>query len=639
MFLAVVAGVAEGQQKPAQASQDTSAAAAASTSGEPTTSQSLSTAVTKNVTTKDRRRATKLYFEATKLFESEKFDAAMNDYEQAAELDPGNTNYTGAAKVARSHAVTALIQTAAKARIRGDAAAERTALERAAELDPVNVQVAEHLHEMADDAIAGDQKSLYEGTANSLGDVPALTPIEGRHSFHQRSDRKLLIQAVFKSYGIEASVDQSVSGAPVKLDLDDASFAEATQAVNLLTETFTVPVDAHRVLVAKDTHENRQQYTRLEVETVYLGGLTPTEMTDIGNLAKNVFLVQQVAVEQSSGTLTVRAPTETLNALNATLAQLLDGRSQVLLEVRIIQLAHTSQRQTGIQPPQQFTAFNVYAEEQSILNANQSLVQEIISSGLASPGDTLAILGILLASGQVSSSLFQNGIALFGGGLTLSGISPGPVTMNLSLNSSDSRELDQIQLRLGDGEKGTIKDGMRYPIMTSNYSNLGTSGLNIPGLTTAGNSSSLSSLLSSLSSTATNIPQVQYQDLGLTLEATPRVIRSGEVALNLDLKITALAGSAINGVPILNNRSYSGTVTLKEGSGAVITSEVDKEESRALSGLPGISEIPGLNQTSANDVQRNYATLLVIMIPHVIRGTQAGGRSPVMRVERGPTTP
>ena len=417
MFLAVVAGVAEGQQKPAQASQDTSAAAAASTSGEPTTSQSLSTAVTKNVTTKDRRRATKLYFEATKLFESEKFDAAMNDYEQAAELDPGNTNYTGAAKVARSHAVTALIQTAAKARIRGDAAAERTALERAAELDPVNVQVAEHLHEMADDAIAGDQKSLYEGTANSLGDVPALTPIEGRHSFHQRSDRKLLIQAVFKSYGIEASVDQSVSGAPVKLDLDDASFAEATQAVNLLTETFTVPVDAHRVLVAKDTHENRQQYTRLEVETVYLGGLTPTEMTDIGNLAKNVFLVQQVAVEQSSGTLTVRAPTETLNALNATLAQLLDGRSQVLLEVRIIQLAHTSQRQTGIQPPQQFTAFNVYAEEQSILNANQSLVQEIISSGLASPGDTLAILGILLASGQVSSSLFQNGIALFGGGL------------------------------------------------------------------------------------------------------------------------------------------------------------------------------------------------------------------------------
>jgi Flp pilus assembly secretin CpaC len=639
MFLAVAGGVADGQQTPVPAQPQANAPAAtsgaATTSSEPLTTQSVSTAETRNITTKDRRRATKLYFEATKLFESEQFEAAMKDYEQAAALDPANTNYTGAAKVARSHAVTALIQTAAKARMRGDGVAERAALQRAAELDPLNLQVAEHLHEMADDAVAGRQRSLYDDAANGLGDAPVLTPAEGKHSFHQRSDRKQLIQAVFKAYGIEASVDQSVSGVPVKLDLDDASFAQATQAVNLLTETFTVPLDAHRVLVAKDTHENRQQYTRQELETVYLGGLTAAEMTEIGNLAKNVFMIQQVAVEQSAGTLTVRAPTATLNALNATLQQLLDGHSQVLLEVRVIQLAHTSQRETGIQPPQQFTAFNVYAEEQSILNANQALVQEIISSGLASPGDTLAILGILLASGQVSSSLFQNGIALFGGGLTLSGISPGPATVNLSLNSSDSRELDQIELRLGDGEKGTLKDGMRYPIMTASYSNLGTSGLNIPGLTTAGNSSSLSSLLSSLSSSATNIPQVQYQDLGLTLEATPRVIRSGDVALTLDLKITALAGSSINGVPILNNRSYSGAVTLKEGSGVVIASEVDKEESRALSGFPGISEIPGLNQASSNDVQRNYATLLVVMIPHVIRGTQAGGRSPMMRIERG----
>ena len=125
------------------------------------------------------------------------------------------------------------------------------------------------------------------------------------------------------------------------------------------------------------------------------------------------------SLQQGAGTLTIRATTDKLNAFNATLRELLDGRSQVLLDVRLIQLAHTNQRNTGVQLPQQITAFNVYAEEQSILNQNQALVQQIISSGLAAPGDTLAILGILLASGQVSSSLFQNGIALFGGGLTL----------------------------------------------------------------------------------------------------------------------------------------------------------------------------------------------------------------------------
>ena len=264
----------------------------------------------------------------------------------------------------------------------------------------------------------------------------------------------------------------------------------------MATDSFTVPLDTHRALVAKDTRENRQQYMRQEFETVYLGGMTTTEMTDIGNMAKNVFQAQQVVVQQSTGTLTVRATSDKLNAFNETLRQLLDGRSQVLLDVRLIQLAHTNSQNTGVQPPQQITAFNVYAEELAILNQNQALVQQIISSGLAAPGDTLAILGILLASGQVSSSIFQNGIVTFGGGLTLTGVSPEPVTLNLNLNSSESRELDALQLHLGDGEEGTLKAGSRYPIQTSQYSNLGTAGINIPGLTTAGTSGSLSSLLS-----------------------------------------------------------------------------------------------------------------------------------------------
>jgi type II secretory pathway component GspD/PulD (secretin) len=424
----------------------------------------------------------------------------------------------------------------------------------------------------------------------------------------------------------------------VRFDIDDATFLQATKAVNMATDSFTVPLDTHRTLIAKDTRENRQQYMRQEFETIYLGGMTTTEMTDIGNMAKQVFQAQQVVVEQSAGTLTIRATTDKLNAFNETLRQLLDGRSQVLLDIKLIQLAHSNSRNTGVQPPQQITAFNVYAEEQSILNQNQALVQQIISSGLAAPGDTLAILGILLASGQVSSSLFQNGIALFGGGLTLSGVSPGPVTFNLNLNSSESRELDALQLRLGDGEEGTLKAGSRYPIETSQYSNLGTGGVNIPGLTTAGTSGALSSLLSQLNTGAQTIPQIEYQDLGLTFKATPRVIRSGEVALTMDLKITALGGAALNGVPILNNRSYAGVVTLKEGSAVVIVSSVDKEESRALSGLPGLTEIPGLNQITETDVQRNYASLLIVITPRVVRGTQAAGHSPMLRIERGQTT-
>jgi general secretion pathway protein D len=638
MLLVAALATAAAQQNPPPAQTSTSSAMDGS-SIHSAQQMSREAEQKKAISGKDRRRASKLFIEATKLFEKRQFDTAMRDYEKATALDPENANYSAAAAVARSHAVEELIQVAAKARIQRDSPAERAALQRAAELDPKNEQVAEHLHAMADDSVAAQPKGIYEQAANSLGEAPILTPVEGKHSFHLRSDRRQLIQTVLRSYGIEAAVDQSVSGAPVKLDLDDATFDQATQAVSMVTTTFMVPLDSHRAVVARDTRENRQQFTRLELETVYLGGLTAAEMTEIGNLARNVFQAPQVAVDPTAGTLTVRASSNTLNAINDTLRRLLDGRSQVMLEVRLIQLAHTNQRNIGPRLPQQITAFNVFAEEQAILNANQQLVQEIISSGLAAPGDTLAILGILLASGQVSSSIFQNGIVLVGGGLTLTGITPAPVAFDLNLNSSESRELDQIQLRLGDGEEGTLKSGLRYPITTSSFSNLGTGNINIPGLTTAGSSSSLSSLLSSLTGNQATIPQVEYQDLGLTLKATPRVIRSGEVALTMDMKITALAGSSLNGVPVINNRSYSGVATVKEGAGVVLVSEVDREESRALSGTPGMSEIPGFNNAvSSKDTQKNVATLLIIITPHVIRGTQAAGQSPMMRVERGRTT-
>jgi type II secretory pathway component GspD/PulD (secretin) len=452
-----------------------------------------------------------------------------------------------------------------------------------------------------------------------------------------RTDGRQAIQQVFKAYGLDATVDDSVRPTQVRLDVDGASFEQAIGVLSLLTSSFYVPLDAHRVLVARDTVENRQQFLRQEVETIYLSGLTSTELTDVGNLAKNVFDVHQQGVDPSAGTITIRAPERALNALNATIRDLLDGRNQVMLEVQLIQLAHANNRNTGIQPPQAISAFNAYAEEQSILNANQSLVQQIISSGLAAPGDTLAILGILLASGQVSSSLFSNGIALFGGGLTQSALSPGSVTANLNLNSSDSRALDDMQLRLSDGEPGTVRSGTRYPIQTSSFSSLSGNLPNIPGLTGAGSSTSLSALLSSLTSGVPNVPQVEYQDLGLTLRATPQVMRNKEVALTIDMKIDALAGTAINGNPILNNRAYSGVVSLRQGEGVVVISDLNKQESRAISGVPGISEIPGLNNATDKNTQKSYATLLIVITPHVIRGTQAAGHSPMMRVERSTT--
>ncbi len=580
-----------------------------------------------------QRRALKLYLEGSKLFMSSRFEEAMRDYEQAARLDPDKADYRLAAQVARSHAVTALIQAATKDRLLGNAAEARAELSDARKLDPTNAEVAEHFDELGDDLLRSQPAPLYEDATNDLRGPVRLLYARGVRTFHLRNDQRLVIQQVFQAFGLDAGVDDSILSQPVRFDIGDANFAEATRALGMVTDSFYVPLDAHRVLVFRDTSQNRLKFTPQAMETAYLGGIDSSELHEVALLARTVFAAEHVATDQSSGTITLRAPALSLSAFNGTMRSLLGGTSQVLLDVRLIQLVNSNARNTGVQPTQTITAFNVYAEEQSLLNANQSLVQQIISSGLASPSDTLAILGILLASGQISSSLFSNGIALFGGGLTESALAPGAMSMNFSLNSSQSRELDQIEFRLSNGQAQTFRDGTKYPIQTASYSGVGSS---IPGITGAGTSANLSSLLSSASAAEAAIPMIQYEDLGLTLKVTPYVMRSNRVAFKFDMKVDGLSGVFVDGNPVLNNQEYSGMVAAKQGQTIEIASEIDKSQSLALTGTPGIGEIPGLNGLEANNVQKNYATLVILLTPHILRGTQAPGCTPMFALEQSP---
>ena len=85
----------------------------------------------------------------------------------------------------------------------------------------------------------------------------------------------------------------------------------------------------------------------------------------------------------------------------------------------------------------------------------------------------------------------------------------------------------------------------------------------------------------------------------------------------------------------MNNRAYTGVVQVKEGAAVVLVSQLNEQESRALSGTPGLSEIPGMNNLTGKYTQKDYATLLIVITPELVRGLQAAGHTAMMRVERG----
>ncbi len=55
---------------------------------------------------------------------------------------------------------------------------------------------------------------------------------------------------------------------------------------------------------------------------------------------------------------------------------------------------------------------------------------------------------------------------------------------------------------------------------------------------------------------------------------TPHIEMSGDVSLNLDMKLSSLAGASLNNIPILANRQYSGVVSLRIGDSTILVSDL-----------------------------------------------------------------
>jgi Flp pilus assembly secretin CpaC len=131
------------------------------------------------------------------------------------------------------------------------------------------------------------------------------------------------------------------------------------------------------------------------------------------------------------------------------------------------------------------------------------------------------------------------------------------------------------------------------------------------------------SLFSNLSGSVAQqpYPGAEYEDIGVKIKATPTLHPNDDVTLQLEFEIRALAGSSINGIPIITNRTISQTVRIKEEVPTIISGLLDNQESRTITGLPGLANLPGgvgylfgQRNTTAQDTE-----MLIMITPHKMR--------------------
>lgn len=579
---------------------------------------------------KQSRAAEDAFIAGARLLEHNDRAGAEREFTRAVVLAPDNRDYAMALSALRDSDIADLVHRAGKARLLGHDAEAESLLAEARKLDPNSPILVQH--PVPGRIAQPDKVNSWILDGPRLAAPIQLKPSAGVKSLHVRASMPEAIKQVAAAYGIKVSIDSSITGTQqVAFDLDDVPYGQAMHVLMQMGSNFAVPLSPDSVLVAKDNEENRQKYLRQVQETIYAAGMTNEQIAELSNMIKSVFEVKQVSVENSFGTLVIRAPEATLRVLNLTLADMLDGGSEVMIDLKLYSVDKMRTVNIGATTPSQFTAFSFSSQANALVAANQTLVNQAIAQGLIQPGASNVEIAIaLLESGLVTSSLLTNLVGSFGGGISLFGldatISP---TFNLALNSSDTRALDEIQLRVGDRQSATFRAGTKYPITQSTYST--TTAASTAGLAGATiNGVSVASLLNA--ATTATVPQVQYEDLGITLKATPTVLKSGMISLHLDLKIESLAGGTVDNIPILSNNSLVSDVTVGDGQTAFLVSNMTKNEAAAVTGIPGLSDLPGFQSAPELEKTTDVSQLLMVLTPHLVRkraNDTAGPRIPV----------
>jgi Flp pilus assembly secretin CpaC len=578
------------------------------------------------ISTKQSREADDLYLLGTKQAKQEDLGAAVLSFQRAAQLNPGNRDYALALIIAKQSRSSQLVRLAAAAVQRGDTAKSDALLEEARMLTPDDPIVAQHFGTIPK-PVEASKPLRADFVASTLGGPIELDYKKDIHSFHTQRDARGLLQDIYQAYGITPTFDSSVaSGASIALDVDNVNFDDATRIVQNLTHTFAVPVQAKQVLLIKDQPEYRQEFQPLIEETVYLPGYSQEQMTELANVARNVFDVKQVTASASSGFILLRGDVESLKLVNAVYADMLDGGTDVLFDVNLYEISNSKTNNVGAALPSSAGAFSIAAEAQSLISSNQALLSQAISQGLLKlTGSTLQQelqeIEFLAAAGALTgTSQFTGLLGTFGGGLSFAGLFLGSgSSFNLALNSTDSRLLDAVQIRAGNGQPVNFRAGSRYPVITGTYSSGISSSLasSLAGLNVNGTAVS-SALASLLGSTSASVPQFQFEDLGITLKMTPTVQHGGDISLKLDMKLEALGGASLNNIPILNDRALTSTITVPEGKTAMLAQLVTKQEIRSIDGLPGLSELPGFQGTD-KDKEVDTDEFLLTITPHIVR--------------------
>jgi general secretion pathway protein D len=372
----------------------------------------------------------------------------------------------------------------------------------------------------------------------------------------------------------------------VTVDLPGVTLEQGLDAVSFESKAFWKPLTSSVIEVAPDSAQKRKDIEDEVVGTFYISNsLTQQDLTEIVNGLRQLLDLHRVQQVNAQNAIVIRDTPDKLELASKIIRDIDKAKPEVLLHVQVLSADRDRLRQLGILPGQNVSlTFNPRCSVQPTNSGCSS------SSSTASTTTTSPLQITLNNLAHLASADYS---------LTLPGASAEAI-----LTDSKTKIIQDPEIRVTDGEKATLKIGQRVPVAT--------------GSTQAATGVAATTAVSSLVNT-----QFSYIDVGVNIEAQPRVHPDGEVSMKLVVEISSVANfQNIGGIqePVISQRKIEHEVRLKDGEVNILGGLIERTDTDSLNGIPGAADVPGLKYLfSQVSKEVEHDEVLIVLTPHILR--------------------
>jgi general secretion pathway protein D len=541
----------------------------------------------------DQTKASKaLYNKGRDAEARQNYEQAYDFYKQAYDLKPTNLSYRASFERLRFLAGASHVHRGQLLREAGQLDAALAEFQKAADIDASSAIAKQELQrtkQMMDAAKAGHAAAapppsfLQKRIEQAGGPVELATISNVPINLKINEDTKVIYETVGKLAGINVLFDPDYTSRRIKIELNNVSLEEALRIIAIQSKTFWRPVTTNTVFVAADNPAKRKDLEQSVVKTFYLTNLSqPTELQDVVNTLRQILEINRLQPLPTQSAIVVRGTPDQIALAQKLVSDLDKPKSEVLVDVAIMQVNRDKSRTLGINPPTSATVML-----QSNINSTTSTnttgtVGAPVTTTAGTPNNlSLNTLGSLNATDFAVTISQATATALF--------------------SDSSSKLIQKPQIRAVEGQKASLKIGQRVPVATGSFQ---------PGIGGVG--------INPLVNT-----QFQYLDVGVNIDITPRVHSNGDVTLKITMEVSEVDGTSnLGGIsqPIIGQRKIEQEVRLKEGEVNLLGGMMEDQRTQALTGYPLLSQIPILRYLFGQDTRDHSETETVfVLIPHVVR--------------------